>query len=112
MVTKDMTRYVEMVKAWRIDEEVNPALDVLLEVASLFVVGPEALREKLRGGTSSGGSSSTRTASSSRAGVGAGAGVTTGQTLSTGLSVQEVRAYVLRRDDVNSIGMQSVLNSL
>lgn len=110
MVTKDMTRYVEMVKAWRIDEEVNPALDVLLEVASLFVVGPEALREKLRGGTSSGGSSSTRTASSSRAGAGAGA--TTGQTPDTGLSVQEVRAYVLRRDDVNSIGMQSVLSSL
>lgn len=106
MITKDMTRYVEMVKTWRLDEAINPALDVLLEVASLFVIGPEALREKLRGGASTGGGSGASTGNST------GTGASTAQKQGTGLSVQEVRAYVGRRDDINSVALQSVLNSL
>jgi hypothetical protein len=79
-------------------------LDVLLEVGSLFVVGPEALREKLRGGQASG----------TTGGNGSGSRTAAAETTkgSVGLSVQEVRAYVLRREDSNSLAMQSVLNSL
>ncbi|KAL1965299.1 hypothetical protein VTN77DRAFT_5901 [Rasamsonia byssochlamydoides] len=106
MVTKDMTRYVELLKSWQIDEDLKTmggALDVLLEVGSLFVVGPEALREKLRGGAASG-TTGRNNAGASSGGADTNAGV--------GLSVQEVRAYVLRREDSNTPAMQSVLNSL
>jgi exocyst complex component 5 len=50
VVSKDMTKYVELVRGWPTGEELEPgAMDVLLEVANLFVIGPEALRERLRG---------------------------------------------------------------
>jgi hypothetical protein len=107
MVTKDMTRYVELLKSWDIDEDLKAmggVLDVLLEVGSLFVVGPEALREKLRGGAASG----TTGANTS----GATASGDTDTKGGVGLSVQEIRAYVLRREDSNTLAMQSVLNSL
>ncbi|KAJ5684833.1 uncharacterized protein N7477_001178 [Penicillium maclennaniae] len=54
MVTKDMTQYADLLKSWDIDEETKGpggALDVLLEVGSLFVIGAEALRERIRGGS-------------------------------------------------------------
>lgn len=110
MVTKDMTRYVELLKSWEIDSDVKAVggpLDVLLEVGSLFVVGPEALRERLRGGAAGGakGSGSNAGGSSGSAPGGPAQG-------KTGLSVQEVRAYVLRREDSNTPAMQSVLNAL
>ncbi|EEP76574.1 conserved hypothetical protein [Uncinocarpus reesii 1704] len=104
MVTKDMTRYTELLRSWNIDEGVKGiggALDVLLEVGSLFVVGPEALRERIRAGTTGG----------SSGGGGSGASSSQGKS-NTALSVQEVRAYVLRREDSGSVGMQSVLNAL
>jgi hypothetical protein len=104
MVTKDMTQYTDLLKSWDIDEETKRpggALDVLLEVGSLFVIGVEALRERIRGGAASGTTggpgSSSRGASTSQEGK---------------LSVQEVRAYVSRREDSNTFAMQSVLNAL
>ncbi|KAL1960700.1 hypothetical protein VTO42DRAFT_6530 [Malbranchea cinnamomea] len=102
MVTKDMTRYTELFRSWDIDESVKGvggALDVLLEVGSLFVVGPAALRERVRAGATGG------------SGSGAGGRASQAQTGSS-LSVQEVRAYVMRREDSGSLGMQSVFDSL
>jgi hypothetical protein len=50
VVSKDMTKYVELVRGWPTGEELEPgAMDVLIDVANLFVIGPEALRERLRG---------------------------------------------------------------
>ncbi|KAJ5086276.1 hypothetical protein NUU61_007583 [Penicillium alfredii] len=98
MVTKDMTQYADLLKSWDIEEEAKGpggALDVLLEVGSLFVIGVEALRERIRGGAASGATS----------GRGAGA-------MEAKLSVQEVRAYVSRREDSNTVAMQQVLNAL
>ncbi|KAJ5587967.1 uncharacterized protein N7459_003732 [Penicillium hispanicum] len=102
MVTKDMTQYADLLKSWEIEEETKGpggALDVLLEVGSLFVIGVEALRERIRGGAASG--------TTGGAGSGRGAG---GQDAK--LSVQEVRAYVSRREDSNTVAMQQVLNAL
>lgn len=101
MVTKDMTQYADLLKSWDIDEETKApggALDVLLEVGSLFVIGAEALRERIRGGAASGATGGS--GGSSRAGPEAK------------LSVQEVRAYVSRREDSNTLAMQQVLNAL
>lgn len=108
MVTKDMTQYADLLKSWDLDEETKGpggALDVLLEVGSLFVIGVEALRERIRGGAASGTTGGTTTGPSSGRGAG------TGQ-MEAKLSVQEVRAYVSRREDSNTLAMQQVLNAL
>lgn len=99
MVTKDMTEYTHVLKSWDIDEN----LDVLLEVANLFVIGPEALRERIR---------SKATAASSAANGGRKASAATDYDAENGLSVQEVKAYVSRREDCNTPAMQSVITSL
>ncbi|KAN0085013.1 Exocyst complex component Sec10-like protein [Elaphomyces granulatus] len=112
MIMKDVTRYVELLKSWDIDEDVKTVsgvLDVLLEVGSLFVVGPEALREKLRGGTTNGGTRGPRNNSNADSRGGA---TRSSPNDSIGLSVSEVKAYVLRRDDCNSVAMQSLLSTL
>lgn len=84
MVTKDITKYIELLRSWQVDESFLPSLEVLAEVGHVFVIGPEALRERLR--------------------MQKGAG---------GLwDKGDMRAYVLKRDDVGSVGVQSVLNSL
>ncbi|GLA31521.1 exocyst complex component 5 [Aspergillus niger] len=111
MVTKDMTQYTNLLKSWDIEEQVKGSsgtLDVLLEVGNLFVIGSEALRERIRGGTGSGtgGSAGNNTGTSPGRSLGG-----SGQT-ETGLSVQEVRAYVSRREDSNTAALQSVLNIL
>ncbi|RMZ84001.1 hypothetical protein DV737_g1386, partial [Chaetothyriales sp. CBS 132003] len=72
VLARDMSRYV----AWKV------ALDVMTELASVFVLKPEALRERIRG---DGGSS-------------------------TGLRVvakEHLRPYLQRREDYDGVGMQS-----
>ncbi|KAL4961908.1 exocyst subunit SEC10 [Aspergillus stella-maris] len=103
MITKDMTQYANLLKSWDIDDQVKTAsgmLDVLLEVGSLFVVGPEALRERIRG---PGASANARSGNPVRGPGGTAAGA--------GLSTQDVRAYVSRREDSNTAAMQQMLNS-
>lgn len=110
MVTKDMTQYTDLLKSWGIDEQVKApggALDVLLEVGSLFVIGFEALRERIRGGANGGSGNN----AGARSGRGAGGG-TTQVGAGAGLNVQEVRAYVSRREDSNTAAVQNVLNVL
>jgi hypothetical protein len=102
MVTKDMTQYADLFKSWDIDDEAKGpggALDVLLEVGSLFVIGVEALRERIRGGAASGT-------------TGSGSGASSRNAQEGKLSVQEVRAYVSRREDSNTFALQQVLNAL
>ena len=49
VVSKDMTKYVELVRGWPTGGELEAgSMDILVEVANLFVIGPEALRERLR----------------------------------------------------------------
>ncbi|PYH93593.1 exocyst complex component Sec10 [Aspergillus ellipticus CBS 707.79] len=111
MVTKDMTQYTGLLKSWDIEEQVkgpSGTLDVLLEVGNLFVIGSEALRERIRGGTTS--TNSGRTSNNTGASTGRGLGATV--QAEAGLSVQEVRAYVSRREDSNTAALQNVLNIL
>jgi len=86
MVTKDMTRYNELLRSWPLDPTFTTSLEVLSEIGNLFVIGPEALKERLRGGGGGG----------VLAGVGKG----------------DIRPYLLRREDAGSVGIQSVLNAL
>ena len=87
MVTKDITKYIELLRSWEVDESFLPSLEVLAEIGHLFIIGPEALRERLRG---------------QKGVAGPGGGL---------WDRADMRAYVLKREDVGSVGIQSVLSS-
>ena len=88
MVTKDISKYIELLRSWELDPAFDPSFEVLTEIGNLFVIGPEALKERLRG-------------------KGGGLGGV-GGTWEKG----DLRAYVLRREDAGSVGIQSVLSAL
>lgn len=49
-VSKDMNQYVELVRGWPTGEELEQgSIQVLTDVSTLFIIGPEALRDRLRG---------------------------------------------------------------
>ncbi|GAB7352725.1 hypothetical protein MBLNU459_g3079t1 [Dothideomycetes sp. NU459] len=91
VVSKDMAKYCELLRGWSVPANYKESLDVLTEIANLFVIGPEALRDRLRG-------------------LGGPAGAAGGGLV--GVEKADLRPYVLRRDDVGSVAVQSVLNSL
>lgn len=82
IVSRDATKYVELVRSWPLQDgfDEDGGMDIVVEVANLFVVGPEALREKLRNVSPA--------------------------------EAAEFRAYVARREDSSSVGVQSVLSAL
>lgn len=86
MVTKDMSKYVTTLKEWALRKEVEDSLEILSEVGNLFIIGPEALKERSRM-------------------------VQTGG-MGKGLGKADFRAFISKRDDAGSAGLQSVLASL
>lgn len=90
MVTKDISKYIELLKSWELGTSFEPSFEVLTEIGNLFVIGPEALKERLRGKG------------------GAGRGIGGGETWERG----DLRPYVLKREDAGSVGVQSVLSAL
>ncbi|KFH44524.1 Exocyst complex component-like protein [Hapsidospora chrysogenum ATCC 11550] len=86
MVAQDTAKYVATMREWPLIKEVATAVDILTEIGSLFIVGPEALREKTRTLTS---------------------GASRGK-----LSKADFKAFVQRRDDSGTVGIQSVLAGL
>jgi hypothetical protein len=85
IVSKDVTKYTELVRKWPVQGtafEREGAMEVLIEVANLFVIGPEALRERLKGGARS------------------------------REEVAELRKYVEKREDASTVGVQAVLSTL
>lgn len=92
MVTKDIAKYVSTVKEWRVSKEVENVVELLTEVGYLFIIGPEALRERSRNLTS--------TTGPGPAGVG------------RRLQKADFKAFVQRREDASSVGIQSVLAGL
>jgi exocyst complex component 5 len=88
MVTKDITRYVATMKEWPLSREVESLVEALSEIGYLFIIGPEALRERSR----------------NLGAVGTGFGKK--------LQKADFKAFVQRRDDSSSVGVQSVLAGL
>ncbi len=83
MVTKDISKYLEILRGWEVEEGFKESLEVLTEIGNVFVVGPEALRERLRKNGGKG-----------------------------GWDGADLRVYVGRREDVGSVGVQSALGGL
>lgn len=88
MVTQDIAKYVSTMREWTLGKDVASAVELLTEIGSLFIVGPEALKEKAR--TLPSGAASSR-----------------GK-----LSKADFKSFVQRRDDSGTVGIQSVLASL
>lgn len=85
-VAQDMSKYVSTLKIFPLSSEAASSIEVLGEIGNLFILGPEALREKSRNL----------------------------QQLIGGKKLQKAdfRAFVLKRDDSGSAGIQSVLSGL
>jgi hypothetical protein len=86
-VSKDIFKYIELLRSWKLPASFDPSLDVLGEIANLFVIGPEALRDRLRN-------------------FGSGAGSL------QGVEKADLRPYILRREDSGSVGVQAALHAL
>jgi hypothetical protein len=85
IVSKDVTKYSELVRGWSLQGtqfESEGGMEALAEVSNLFVISAEALRERLRG---SGKSQE---------------------------EVAELKRFVERREDVGSVGVQAVLAAI
>ncbi|CAN8098877.1 unnamed protein product [Discula destructiva] len=90
MVTKDINKYVSSLKEWPLTKEAVSIIDLLPEIGYLFMIGPEALREKSRN-------------------------LTTGPAAAAAgkkLTKADFKAFVLKREDASSVGVQSVVNGL
>lgn len=85
VVSRDMTKYIELLRKFSLPKSFEPSLEVLTEIGNLFVIGPEALRDRLRG---------------------------VGSAALAGIEKSDLRPYVLRREDAGSVGVQSVLGGL
>ncbi|KAH8675969.1 exocyst complex component protein [Xylariales sp. PMI_506] len=89
MVTKDIAKYVATLKQWRLaSRDTEASVDLLTEIGYLFIIGPEALRERSRNLPS-----------------GANGG-------SKKLIKADFKTFVSNREDHRSVGIQSVLASL
>jgi len=85
LVTKDISRYVSTLKELPLTKEAEASVEVLSEIGNLFIIGPEALRERSR--VLAGGSNRK-------------------------LQKADFRAFVIKREDSGSVGIQSVLAGL
>lgn len=86
MVTKDLSKYASTLKEWPLRKDVGNSIDVLSDIGNLFIIGSEALKERSRN-------------------------IQTGTT-NRGLDKMDFRAFVSKRDDSSSLGVQTVLAGL
>jgi len=82
MVTKDISKYVSTLKDWPLSKDAEGSVEVLSEIGNIFIIGPEALRERSR------------------------------NLQGKKLQKADFRAFVLKRDDSSSVGIQSVISGL
>ncbi|KAK3397752.1 exocyst complex component Sec10 [Sordaria brevicollis] len=108
MVTKDIAKYVDTMKEWPLTKEVQAIVELLTEVGYLFIIGPEALRERSKFlASGSGGAGGGGGGGGGAAGGAAGAG-------GSGKKLQKAdfKAFVQKREDAATPGIQGVLAGL
>lgn len=86
MVTKDISSYVSALKDLPLTKDVASEIEILSDIGNLFIIGAEALKERSRAVLASGSSKK--------------------------LQKADFKAFVLKRDDSSSVGVQSVLVGL
>ncbi|GAM86679.1 hypothetical protein ANO11243_046970 [Dothideomycetidae sp. 11243] len=85
VVTQDMTKYLELLKSFNLPDSFDSSIEVLTEIPNLFTLRGEALKDRLRGMGSQG---------------------------LTGVERSDLRPYVQRREDANTVAVQSALGSM
>ncbi|KAK0669396.1 exocyst complex component Sec10-like protein [Cercophora samala] len=108
MVTKDIAKYVSTLREWPLTREVEQIVEVLTEVGYLFIIQPEALKERSRNLASGPGDGR-------GGGVGfglGGGGNNGGGAVGKRLNKADFKQFVLKREDAGSAGVQSVLAGL
>ncbi|KAK4681973.1 Exocyst complex component 5 [Podospora pseudoanserina] len=111
MVTKDIAKYVSTLREWPLTREVEQIVEVLTEVGYLFIIQPEALKERSRNLAS--GPADGRMGGGFGGLVGGGnAGVATTAAVGKRLNKADFKQFVLKREDAGSVGVQSVLAGL
>ncbi|KAI1002300.1 hypothetical protein K3495_g5900 [Podosphaera aphanis] len=85
LVAQDMSKYVSTLKCFPLSKEVENSIEILSDIGNLFIIGPEALRERFRNPP----------ASSEKK-----------------LQKADFKAFIMKRDDSGSVGIQSVLAGL
>ncbi|EMR64708.1 hypothetical protein MGN70_005324 [Eutypa lata] len=94
MVTKDIASYVSTLKGeLALSKDVEAAVELLSEIGYLFIIGPEALRERSRN-------------------LAASNAAAAGPSGTKKLGKADFKAFVQMRDDARSAGVQSVLSGL
>ncbi|KAK8139653.1 hypothetical protein PG984_000776 [Apiospora sp. TS-2023a] len=88
MVTKDISKFVATLKQWNLNKDAESSVELLTEIGYLFIIGPEALRERSRN---------------------LAPGPTGG---SKKLAKADFKTYIQNREDYKSVGIQSVLSGL
>ena len=84
MVTKDISKYIELLRSWDLDPSFEASFEVLTEIGNIFVIGPDALKERLRE-----------------------------RVIMVGVwDRADMRPYVKKREDADSVGVQAVISSL
>ncbi|KAG9851568.1 exocyst complex component Sec10, partial [Aureobasidium melanogenum] len=91
IVSKDMAKYIELLKSWKsLPKPFIESLDVLTEIANLFVIGPEALRDRIKG-------------------LDGVVDKTGAANVGGSIEKADLKPFILMREDARSIGVQSVL---
>lgn len=100
MVTKDIAKYVSTIKEWPLTKDVQQMVEVLTEVGYLFIIQPEALKERSRNLAGVG--------VEGKGGLGGAGGGAGGKKLGKA----DFKQFVLKREDSGSVGVQAVLAGL
>ena len=120
MVTKDVSKYIELLRGWELEKGFEGTFEVLTEIGNLFVIGPEALKERLKAAKGRAGRAGGLGGMGRAGGIGrvGGTGGTGGRASQGGggggasWDVADLRAYVLRREDASSVGVQAALSAV
>jgi len=119
MLVRDISAYVDLLRAWDLGLAFNGTLEVLVEIGSLFVLKPEAIKERIKGSATASGAGQNANGQGREGGQangtvdgGAGAGVGVGGSALANVSRENLRPYLLKREDYMEVGMQNVLYGL
>lgn len=104
MLVRDISAYVDLLRGWNLGAQFESTLEVLTEIGSLFVLKPEAVKERLRGNPSGGGSQI-------NGGI-VSADTNLGQSALATVNRENVRPYLLKREDYQDVAMQNLLYGL
>lgn len=109
MLVRDISAYVDLLRSWDLGPQYNSTLEVLVEVGSLFVLKPEAVKERIKGSASQNANAQGRengqTASANESGTGGGSAL-------ANVNRENLRPYLLKREDYMEVGMQNLLYGL